>query len=137
MIVLDGLPALSAFRLERLNRELNRSLPRAKVVAAWQVYFVAPNEGEAAPVTARLAQVLRASVDAPKPATLWIVPRLGTISPWSSKATDILHGCGFPVRRVEHAVAFAVDNAPAADTSDFDLLARALHDPMTQSVLSS
>src|SRR5690349_142806 len=136
MIVLDGLPALSAFRLERLNRELNRSLPRAKVVAAWQVYFVAPNEGEAAPVTARLAQVLRASVDAPKPATLWTVPRLGTISPWSSKATDILHGAGFDVRRVERGIAWQVAGLPDAGTPAQTAVLAVLHDPMTESVLT-
>jgi phosphoribosylformylglycinamidine synthase len=137
MIVLDGLPALSPFRLERLNRELNRTLPRAKVRAAWHVYCVAPRTGEAPLDSAQIANVLRANPAAPKPATLWVVPRLGTISPWSSKATDILHGCGFPVQRVEHGTAFAIDNAPAVDSSDWDRLARALHDPMTQSVLSA
>jgi phosphoribosylformylglycinamidine synthase len=137
ILILDGLPALSPFRLEWLNRELKRTFPRAKVRAAWQVYFVASDDGGIAPDVTRLAQVLRATPEAAKLATLWAVPRLGTISPWSSKATDILRGCGFPVRRVEHGVAFAIDNAPASETSDWDRLARSLHDPMTQSVLGS
>ena len=134
MIVLDGLPALSAFRLERLNRELSRALPRARVTAAWHVYFVAGSDG--ALDIARLADVLRALPGPAKPAKLWVVPRLGTISPWSTKATDILHGCGFPVKRVETGTAFAIDGAPPAESADWDRLARALHDPMTQSVLS-
>jgi phosphoribosylformylglycinamidine synthase len=135
MIVLDGLPALSAFRLERLNRELNRTLPRARVMAAWHVYFVSGDELSLD--AEQLKSVLRAAPGAVKPAKLWVVPRLGTISPWSTKATDILHGCGFPVQRVEHGTAFAIDGAPAAETSDWDRLAATLHDPMTQSVLSS
>jgi phosphoribosylformylglycinamidine synthase len=135
MIVLDGLPALSAFRLERLNRELNRSFPRARVTAAWHVYFVAGSDG--ALDIAQLANVLRAQSGPAKPATLWVVPRLGTISPWSTKATDILHGCGFPVQRVEHGTAFAIDGTPTAESADWDRLARVLHDPMTQSLLTS
>src|SRR3954471_20499477 len=105
MMVLDGLSALSAFRLERLNRELNRVLPRTRVLAAWYVYFVSGND---ALDPAQLIDVLRAVPGAARRAELWIVPRLGTISPWSSKATDILHGCGFPVQRVEHGTGFAV-----------------------------
>jgi phosphoribosylformylglycinamidine synthase len=134
MIVLDGLPALSLFRLERLNRDLAGIAPKSRVSAAWWIYFVQVEAD--APDLARLCEVLRAQPDAPKAATLWTVPRLGTISPWSSKATDILRGCGFAVARVERGMAFTVDRAPAAGSADFDSLAHALHDPMTQSVLT-
>ena len=137
MIVLDGLPALSPFRLERLNRELKRVVPQCRLMAAWHVYFVAAQDDAAAPDPVRLGVVLRASTATAKTATLWVVPRLGTISPWSSKATDILHGCGFPVRRVERALACTIDKAPAADSSDWLRLLATLHDPMTQSVLTS
>ncbi len=132
MIVHDGLPALSPFRLDRLNTELERAAIGSRVTAAWWVYFVAADADVPA-----LCAVLRATPGAPKPATLWVVPRLGTISPWSSKATDILHGCGFAVRRVERGLAFALTGAPATDSAEFDRLARALHDSMTQSVLST
>ncbi|MBS0487193.1 MAG: phosphoribosylformylglycinamidine synthase [Proteobacteria bacterium] len=135
MIVLDGLPALSLFRLERLNRDLTGIAPKSRVSGAWWIYFVQGEAGASAP--ARLCEVLRAQPDAPKAATLWTVPRLGTISPWSSKATDILRGCGFAVARVERGMAFTVDRAPAAGSADFDSLAQALHDPMTQSVLTT
>ena len=137
MIVLDGLTALSAFRLERINRELTRVSPHSRVAAAWNVYFVATDPGGAAPDSARLCEVLRAVPGAPKDASLWVVPRLGTISPWSSKATDILHGCGFPVRRVEHGSAYSIESAPATDTPAWQKLADLLHDRMTQSVLTN
>ncbi|MBS0570579.1 MAG: phosphoribosylformylglycinamidine synthase, partial [Proteobacteria bacterium] len=135
MIVHDGLPALSPFRLDRLNRELAAVAPRSRVDAAWWVYFVDPEANAPDPV--KLCEVLRAQAGAPRAATLWAVPRLGTLSPWSSKATDILRGCGFAVARVERGIAYCVDQAPAAGSAEFDRLAQALHDPMTQSVLTT
>ncbi len=110
MIVLDGLPALSPFRLERLNRDLNHVLPRTRLSAAWYVYFVATTADGIAPDSARLCEVLRAGPAAPKPATLWVVPRLGTISPWSrrlptscmvaaSRCDRVERGSGVPHRQ--------------------------------------
>ena len=136
MIVFDGLPALSAFRLERINREFHRLELRSKLVSAWNVYFVEA-EPDAALDRERLCDVLRAYPGEPKPASLWTVPRLGTISPWSSKATDILRGCNFPVRRVEHGLAYVIEKLPEAESAGWQKLVVTLHDPMTQSVLSS
>ena len=136
MIVFDGLPALSAFRLERINREFQRLELRSKLIAAWNVYFVEA-EPDAVLDRERLCDVLRASPREPKPASLWTVPRLGTISPWSSKATDILRGCNFPVRRVEHGVAYVIEKLPDAESGGWQKLIATLHDPMTQSMLTS
>ncbi len=136
MIFLDGLPALSPFRLERLNHELKRRVPQCRLLATWHVYIVVAQDGDAELDPAPLRLVLRAGIGSAKTATLWVAPRLGTISPWSSKATDILRGCGFPVRRVERALACAIDHAPAIDSDDWHRLVAAIHDPMTQSVLT-
>jgi phosphoribosylformylglycinamidine synthase len=136
MIVFDGLPALSAFRLERINREFHRLELRSKLIAAWNVYFV-EIEPTAVLDRERLCDVLRANPLDPKPASLWTVPRLGTISPWSSKATDILRGCNFPVRRVEHGVAYVIEKLPEAESAAWQKLVATLHDPMTQSMLAS
>jgi phosphoribosylformylglycinamidine synthase len=63
-----------------------------------------------------------------------VVPRLGTISPWSSKATDIAHGCGLGrVRRIERGVWFTLVGAIADDAA----LRLGLSDRMTESVLAS
>ncbi|HSZ81578.1 MAG TPA: phosphoribosylformylglycinamidine synthase [Polyangia bacterium] len=63
-----------------------------------------------------------------------VVPRTGTISPWSSKATDIARICGLPhVRRVERGTSYEI----AGDVTDEAGLRRALHDRMTESVLST
>ncbi|KAI8872745.1 phosphoribosylformylglycinamidin [Ramicandelaber brevisporus] len=66
-----------------------------------------------------------------------VTPRLGTISPWSSKATDIAHTCGLgkSVRRIERAVAYVVGGLSAAPASAIDAVSSLLHDKMTESVL--
>lgn len=135
MIVLDGQPALSAFRIDRLNTELARHAPGCVVRGARHVYFV--DASTDAIDTDRLCEVIEATPGKPADAALWIVPRLGTRSPWSSKATDILQGCGFPVRRIERGTAFVLDGAPAPGSAPWRAVARVLHDPMTQSVVDS
>ena len=135
MIVLDGQPALSAFRIERLNAELAHHAPGCTLRAARYVYFV-DVDGATIDI-AKLCEVIQASAGAPATAAFWVVPRLGTRSPWSSKATDILKGCGFPVRRIERGIAFELDGAPAAGSAQWRAVTRDLHDPMTQSVIDS
>jgi len=136
MIALDGQSALSPFRLERLNAHLESLYHGARVQAAWFVYFVdaaTPPEGDA---RNRLLAVLEAKPGNPEPATFWVVPRLGTISPWSSKATDILHGAGFAVNRVERGVAWQVTGLPPATDPAYAQVMTAFCDPMVQSPLA-
>ncbi|MGH8156794.1 MAG: phosphoribosylformylglycinamidine synthase [Rhodanobacter sp.] len=135
MIALDGQSALSPFRLERLNARLDALHRGVRVQASWFVYFIDVDTAPEGALRQRLLSVLEAKDAAPEPATLWVVPRLGTISPWSSKATDILHGAGFDVRRVERGVAWQVSGLPDATAPDHDAVMAVLHDAMTQSVL--
>ncbi|MGH8155943.1 MAG: phosphoribosylformylglycinamidine synthase, partial [Rhodanobacteraceae bacterium] len=102
---------------------------------ARHVYFVEPKSPLSPVLHRRLAEVLDATETAPADASLWVVPRLGTVSPWSSKATDILRHIGIPVERVERGSAFLIERLPRADDPTFATIAGALHDPMTQSVL--
>jgi len=134
MIAFDGQPALSEFRIDRLNAELARYAPGCRVQAARHVYFIATTDE--ALDRERCRQVLEASTAPIRSATLWVVPRLGTLSPWSSKATDILKGCGFPILRVERGLAVELTQAPSSDSQAWQSILRALHDPMTQSVIT-
>ncbi|MFC5489675.1 phosphoribosylformylglycinamidine synthase [Dokdonella soli] len=136
MIALDGLPALSPFRIDRLNTELARQSPGTRLREVRHVYFVDASD-PASLDRSRLCEVIQAQPGTPLAATLWIVPRLGTRSPWSSKATDILGDCGFPVQRIERGIAFELDGMPAAGSEAWSRVTRALHDPMTQSVIGS
>ena len=111
MIVLDGQPALSAFRIERLNAELDRLDSGCELCSIRHVYLIAGDDGESVDAE-KLQRILQARDGTPAAASLWIAPRVGTISPWSSKATDILRRCGLSVRRVERALAFELERAP-------------------------
>ena len=137
MIVLDGRSALSDFRLDRLNQRIGAIAKNARVRGARHVYFVQSASSLPPALHQRLAEVLDATEAPPADASLWVVPRLGTLSPWSSKATDILHHVGIAVARVERGTAFLIDKLPDPGDPAFAAIADALHDPMTQSVLRS
>ena len=138
MIVLEGLPALSPFRRERLETRLQAIAPGIRVTGAWHVYWVEPDAG-AALDRAALHRILQAG-DGSQPreagaASRFVVPRMGTISPWASKATELLRDAGQAVRRVERGTRIDVLGWPQAPDSQASLSKR-LHDPMTQSLLA-
>src|SRR5690606_38547383 len=139
MIVLEGLPALSPFRRERLELRLQSVAPEVRIAGAWHVYWIEPEPG-ASPDTGALRRMLEAGGEASPQrsgtVSRFVSPRLGTISPWASKATEIVRGAGQAVRRVERGMRIDLGGWPA-EPSLRDALARRLHDPMTQSLLSS
>ncbi|HJU25958.1 MAG TPA: phosphoribosylformylglycinamidine synthase, partial [Rhodanobacteraceae bacterium] len=135
MIVLDGRSALSDFRLDRLNHRIGALSKRSRVRGARYVYFVQSESPLSPALHRRLAEVLDATEAPPADASLWVVPRFGTLSPWSSKATDIVHHVGIQVARVERGTAFLIERLPDPDDPAFAAVVAALHDPMTQSVL--
>src|SRR3546814_17125572 len=104
MIVLEGLPALSPFRRERLQARLSAIAPDLRLLGAWSVYWVEPEPG-AQPDAQVLQRILQAGDERqPLPAgasSRFVVPRLGPISPWARQATELLHGAPPPVKRVE------------------------------------
>jgi len=132
MIALDGLSAFSAFRIDRLNDELARRDAGVRVRGARWVYFVDAADVDRIDVP-RLREIVEAVSDMAGPADLWVVPRLGTRSPWSSKATDILVGCGLPVRRIERGIAWNFDGSLSRDAAVRAL--PVLHDSMMQTPL--
>ena len=140
MIVLEGLPALSPFRLERLQSRLQQVVPGVRLTGAWFAYFIEPEAG-ASPDTATLGRLLEGFVSFETPAegaaTRFVVPRLGTQSPWASKATEILRGAGLAIRRVERGTRLDLAGLPPEGDPRWPKLAAALHDPMTQSLLAS
>ena len=136
---MEGVPAFSPFRLDALRQALAARLPalRDGAVEATFVYLLDP----VAPMDDRTDARARALLGArPGPAPeggFFVTPRMGTISPWSSKATDIFHNCGLAaVRRVERGVRFrlrAGDGTPV-EAAALGEAARALHDRMTEGV---
>ena len=66
-----------------------------------------------------------------------VIPRLGTVSPWASKATDIARQCGLDVLRIERGVQFAWKAKKSLSTAQTQLILAALHDRMTETVIES
>lgn len=139
MILLEGALALSPFRRDRLQARLNAIVPGLRISGAWHGYWIEPDAG-ATPDADALKRILQAgdgAADAePGSVSRFVVPRLGTLSPWASKATELLRGAGLPVKRVERGMRIDVSGWPD-DAGTQAALARLLHDPMTQSLLAN
>ena len=106
MLQLAGPAATTAFRLNKLRSELRALVPAVADVALRFEHFVHVDReltvAEQAVLTALLAYD-NGPLELPggDRRRIYVVPRLGTISPWASKATDIAKLCGLPVHRVE------------------------------------
>jgi len=147
-LMLAGQPALSEFRLGRLLEQLRRIDVRAVGLAARFVYAVWSDKPLSPDEQARLAALLEVADGAPPAAgqPIWVVPRIGTVSPWASKATDIAHSCGMAgVRRIERGVEFRVEarsgllaglvGRAQLESEALGALAGPLHDRMTETAL--
>jgi phosphoribosylformylglycinamidine synthase len=147
---LPGSDAASAFRRQRYLSDLRTVVPEIRGIAARWWYLVVVESHPSPADLQRLEALLgvnealdsmvhsgparRAGDTAPQ---LIVAPRIGTISPWSSKATDIAHRCGFAfVRRIERVLAWHFDGAALPAGELREQLGPRLHDRMTQSLLT-
>jgi phosphoribosylformylglycinamidine synthase len=153
-----GGQALSAFRLRALLERLRLHEPGVADLQARHVYWVEAQDGEplADAEVVRIAALLDAqpaggagqpgggSERAGEPSTghlVVVMPRPGTVSPWSSKATDIARNCALPVRRVERVTEYRLQARPgwfggvrALGAESVATLVALLHDRMTEAV---
>jgi phosphoribosylformylglycinamidine synthase len=141
-----GKPAVSAFRLEKLRAALQTVAQNVAIADTRHCYFTAlQDKSFSAAQTKLLDKVLGLDrfAGAPKRSgeftQVLIVPRLGTISPWSTKATDIAQHCGLSgVQRIERGVVYylATRNGKPFGKEDRLVCLSLLHDRMTESVLT-
>ncbi|MDB6169926.1 MAG: phosphoribosylformylglycinamidine synthase [Verrucomicrobia bacterium] len=141
MLILRGSPAFSPFRLQKLVQDLIAAGLPVRSASAEFVHVVEENPPLTPEQRGILDQLLTYGPRreaSPAAGLLQVVaPRPGTISPWSSKATDIAHICGLAsVNRIERVVAYSIDFEPgrAPDATQRQVLAARLHDRMTQVV---
>lgn len=143
MLQLSGSTALSSFRQDRLLNALRKKCPLVTSVNAHFIHF-ADLKG---PLTAGDRECLEklltygptdtASDTEGQP--VWVVPRPGTITPWSSKATEIAVGCGLSqIRRLERGVRFDLQCHENAflNNEQLESLHPLLHDRMTHIILA-
>ena len=142
VVKLRGRPALSPFRLEKLTAALRSAVPGIERVHAEYWHFAAatrPLRPEESEVLARLLSYGPAARDeVPEGDLFLVVPRLGTISPWSSKATDIAGHCGLEaLERIERGVAYYLAKQGGQGFTDQERrgVGPLLHDRMTEAVL--
>ncbi len=130
-----GVNALSSFRAQGLLGSLQKLDKNVRSVSAEFVHFVDTSAALSAQEEAELAKLL--TYDTPytgkRAGSVYVVvPRPGTISPWSSKATDIAHNAGLSqVKRIERGTVYYIDSDKR------DAVAPLLHDRMTEAVLDS
>ena len=142
MLELRGAPALSAFRHERLLTVLRDRVPEVEALSAHYVHFIDHHEELDQAAQARLAQLLaygsHEHQETPDNAQRFlVVPRLGTQSPWSSKATDIAHNCGLSqISRIERGIDYRVGLRGAPSAEQLETISALLHDRMTENVLA-
>ncbi|MEM9301826.1 MAG: phosphoribosylformylglycinamidine synthase [Pseudomonadota bacterium] len=132
IVCFAGGPVLSDFRIDRLNTSL-RAANEAELLDSRELFAI---EFAGEPTPAQLADLARLLAgqpvpDAPlAPTQRLVVPRQGTVSPWSSKATDIARRCHFDgVVRIEHGRLLRFGDAPGARAEAL------IHDRMTEQVL--
>lgn len=148
MLQLRGAAALSEFRLQKLLTAAQLQVPELASIDTAFVHFVdlhAALGNEQQQVLERLLQYGSASA-APaadiqdQAFSLLVVPRPGTISPWSSKATDIAHNCGLSeIRRIERGITYSLATATGEALTDrqLTLIKPLIHDRMVEQVLDS
>lgn len=142
MFRLEASRALSDFRTERLLKKIRQFVPDVATLNSRYIHFVHTEEELSFTEMTRLKDVLTYGEEClvtHSENKFLVVPRLGTVSPWASKATDIIHNCGLKkVLRVERGTLYELsfkDYRALTDT-EREQIASVLHDKMTESVVS-
>lgn len=141
VLPLRGVTALSDFRVEKLlQKAAALGLPEVKLSSEFW-YFVGSEKALDAATVEKLQALLAAqSVEQTPKAReglhlFLVTPRLGTISPWASKATNIAENCGLEgIERIERGMAVWLEGA--LTDGQKQQWAALLHDRMTESVLT-
>jgi phosphoribosylformylglycinamidine synthase len=140
----EGGDALPAFRAQALLARLQAACSRVTAVSARYVHWAAFDAPPTPAAVDKLAALLDYGPPCAGPAdgeAVIVMPRLGTVSPWASKATDIARNCGLDLRRVERVTEFRLTlgkrllgAARLLADEERQALAALLHDRMTESV---
>jgi phosphoribosylformylglycinamidine synthase len=137
ILFLRGAPAFSVFRLQGLQQHIQAVAPGASIVSAEYWHFASLKLALGDTERKQLAALLeeRPAESAAKGALFLVTPRIGTISPWSSKATDIALNSGLTaIDRIERGIAFRIEGVTEAQRA---AVAALLHDRMIEAVLAS
>ena len=139
MLILRGKSALSTFRIEKLLHKLRAVVPGIHAVTSQYIHFIESDSKISPQQETILERILMYGANSTlmdyKGTEILVVPRIGTISPWASKATDIAHNCGLQhISRIERGILYTIvmsGNTPITEQQR-DNLSELLHDRMIE-----
>ncbi|HAW92073.1 TPA: phosphoribosylformylglycinamidine synthase, partial [Candidatus Azambacteria bacterium] len=141
MLILRGAPALSEFRIAKLlDQCAERTLPVITIYAEF-IHFADNSAALSSDEQSTLDKLLTygpaIASHEPVGQLLLVTPRPGTISPWSSKASDIAHNCGLTkIKRLERGMAYYIESSRALSASEVAAVSGLLHDRMMEVVFT-
>jgi phosphoribosylformylglycinamidine synthase len=143
MFHIYGSAALSDFRVDKLLQQIREQLPEIKNLTTQFIHFIELHQPLSDAQNGILQRLLTYGASHEiideQAVGLFVIPRPGTISPWSSKATDIAHNCGLEnVKRIERGMVFHFEKADGGLLTEDDLvlIKPHIHDRMIEVVLS-
>lgn len=143
-LTLQGRAAHTTFRLNQLKQKLTPIIPQLDAIYSEEIFFLSLQQQLTETEREHLENILHFHERQVFPSSvaqatrLYVTPRVGTISPWSSKATDILHHCGLGhILRVERGICFYLhkNDGSILTQKEQQTVLPFLHDRMTESVL--
>lgn len=148
MLCLRGSAALSQFRIDKIQSQLSHHSNIKHLYAEFRHFIWVENKGAEVALSAAQQETLKQiltygptlQVEDPQGELLVVIPRIGTISPWASRATDIVQHCGLEsVQRVERGIAYFVQtkNGEKLTVDERKALLPLIHDRMTETVIAN
>jgi len=139
MLKISGTSALSTFRIKKLLQDIQTLEPTITAIAAKYIHFVDTQSSLNSEQSEILNKILvygSEQAETLQGTQCWVTPRAGTISPWSSKATEIAKRCGLEsLNRIERGVEFTLVHSAELSDAALHAVSTVLHDRMTQSVV--
>lgn len=144
MEIIKGSSALSAYKIDKLKQALNQAGIGVDAICTHFIHLVdvtQPLDTEQRQIVERILTYGPIDNDIDTDGQLFfVIPRIGTISPWASKATDIAHNCGLTnIFRIERGIAYYIKatNNQSFDEQQVKTISSLIHDPMMEVVLDS
>lgn len=143
MDIILGSPAVSSFRLDKITQSLAKEGIKVSSISTHYVHLVDSkeplNDNELEVLKKLLSYGPTKDISEDKGELFFVIPRVGTISPWASKATDIAHNCSLTkVSRIERGIAYYIVKENGTFTDDEKKIVSAnIHDRMMENVLFS
>ena len=140
-LISRGSAALSSFQLAKIQQSLANTAPNIAKISTEFVHFTFSINALSADEQSRLQQILTYGAKAENHAQtgelLLVTPRIGTISPWASRATDIANNCGLNLLRLERGIAYTITthNGATLTNAEKTALLPMIHDRMTETVM--